>query len=278
MIRYVFSCLILLSAVSVFSQEVDSVSSEIPFFMEYKVDSTLSVRKARDVKFYREGVDGLLLKEVNFSIDSLDGREEYFNQLSVYALEEKTHYKTERWKIRANNERPKGLYDGEYYVSVIYGCCGAEDEYQLYSLKTGRKMISATLYKACNAPFSGMYAYSSPNTVNEKISFPKGVLGELTLVYNATRSGPAKVLKIQLMATNGPEYTEYTPDINVMFKEEVKKKSSELYPKIEKINAKYFMVLNYFDECTVIIPFDNDIPLLSSAVSTHPAIKLGFKK
>lgn len=272
-----FWVLILLFSSGLLAQQCDTVFAEKPFYNVFKLDSSTWIRHYRNVRFLREGVDQLLLCETNLSMDTLDGREQQSNILTITAYSESSFYKTLLWRIVAKDETPVGVYNGEFYLSLISGCCGAENEFQFYSLKTGRKLFQATAYDFVSGIYSGLYSYLSVRSMNNSIK-GKNVVGELTLHYNKTRNSPGKQLKIGITNSINANENDFTPDIIITRKDLPLIKYRDLQKGFQNVNAEYFMILDYYDEYWIAIPFQNEIPLLSKVITSAPSIKVFYTK
>ncbi len=97
----------------------------------------------------------IVSQNVRWSVGPHEGNEPFL-QATCYLLE-KGHAGKVLWHLQL--EADKGELNDPFYQTTLYGCCGAERDYTLFSLASGRKIMEYT---------EGSVKVSIPNTKLER--------------------------------------------------------------------------------------------------------------
>lgn len=116
----------------------------------------------------------------------VSGREGADSFIDVVAwITRKTKYDTKLWAIKAGADA--GGRWGDFYRTINYGCCGAEDSYNVFDIRTGKHAFSYTAEPVFvdipNTPIKREISYISSNAASDfsyAKDYPRGV-GVLTI-------------------------------------------------------------------------------------------------
>ena len=244
-------------------------TSDSVFFKQYVNDNGQYVTEQQRVTF--DNGSGKT-KKYMFVVAKLNskfigGTEQAINKLNVKAYTSNARtFDQLVWELNRDEEEPIGRW-GDYYKTVIYGCCGAEDGYTIYDLETGKEFVKFSDLKYTAIPYYLNFAYLSSNTMGFQKPADKTIIGYFYHIKENLETNNDDLTSFTIHSKSENGEIAFTPEMSLEHKSELKGsgffKTFTLFQLGDTLKmldtADYYISLKYYgDGRRLLMPLDRN--------------------
>lgn len=256
------------NAVVMFDKEKFETKDEV-FFKQYVDENGQGVTEEQKVTFDTGSGKAkrytLVVSRLNSKF--IGGTEQAINKLNVKAYIDKDNRFDEMiWEINKEEEESVGAW-GDYYKTVVHGCCGAEDSYTFYDIDTGKEFIKFSELKRTVSPYYLNYGFLSSNSMGFTDPGDKTIIGYFYHIKENLKTNADDLTTYSVHSKTEDGEIAFTPELSLENKRWLKDtgffKNYPLFQNGDTLKtldtANYYIMLKYYDiGRSILLPLDKE--------------------
>jgi hypothetical protein len=239
------------------------------FFKQYIDDKGQHITEEQKVTFDTGSGKSkkytLLVSKLNSKF--IGGTEQAINKLNVKAfIDNDRSFDKLIWEINKEEEEPVGAW-GDYYKTVVHGCCGAEDSYTIYDIDTGKEFIKFSELQRTVSPYYLNYGFLSFNSMGFTDPSDKTIIGYFYHIKENLKTNTDDLTTYSVHSKKEDGEIAFTPEISLKNKRWLKDtrffKNYPLFQNGDTLKtldtANYYIMLKYYDiGRSILLPLDKE--------------------
>lgn len=244
-------------------------SKDEVFFKQYTDDKGHHITEQQKVTFDTGSGKAkkytLVVSRLNSKF--IGGTEQAINKLNVKAyIDKDSRFDELIWEINKEEEEPVGAW-GDYYKTVVHGCCGAEDSYTYYDIDTGKEFLKFSELKRTVSPYYLNYGFLSLNSMGFTDPGDKTIIGYFYHIKENLKTNTDDLTTYSVHSKKEDGEIAFTPEMSLENKRWLKEtgffKNYPLFQNGDTLKtldtANYYIIFKYYDiGRSILLPLDKE--------------------